>query len=141
MLENANSLKLHGACAQELNAESEYYKKTAQIVGQDYGIYEGNQPMDYKYLINNAKIYKRSAELAIKNEVSCFPANRKMSSLTPHFELNIMVNKRQCADKLKSMPIEDVASKPTKLDQDLASAKNIKREIKIDLAKNQNISC
>lgn len=141
MLEDPKSLKTHGACADELEAEAKYYSRAAKIVGPDYGIYEGNQAQDFKYLNDNAKIYKKSAKLALANEVSCFPANSKMVSLTPHFELNTMINNHQCVSELETTPIEEVYSKPTKLAQDLAAANNAKREIAIDFAKSHNISC
>lgn len=141
MLNDINSLKSHGACADELMAEANYYSRAAKIVGPDYGIYEGNRPQDYKFLNDNAKIYKKSAQLALKNEISCFPANSKMSSLTPHFELNNMVNNHLCVSKISATPVEEVYSKPTKLERDMASAKNVKREIAINLAKNHNVPC
>ena len=141
MLENVDSLKSHGACSAELQAESAYYSKAAQIVGPEGGIYEPNLPENYKYLSDNAKIYAKSAKLAAANEVSCFPANAKLSNLTPHFDVNTMSNNHQCSDVIAKTPIEDISAKPTQLAQDLAAANNAKREIAIQFAKTQNIPC
>jgi len=141
MLENVDSLKSHGACSPELQAESNYYSKAAQIVGPEGGIYEPNLPQNYKYLSDNAKIYAKSAKLADTNEVSCFPANSKLSNLTPHFDVNNMTNTRQCTDVIAKTPIENVTGKPTQLAQDLAAANNARREIAIQFAKTQNIPC
>jgi hypothetical protein len=141
MLENVDSLKSHGACSAELQAESTYYSKAAKIVGPEGGIYEPNLPQNYKYLSDNAKIYAKSAKLADANEVSCFPANSKLSNLTPHFDVNNMTNTRQCTDVIAKTPIENVTGKPTQLAQDLAAANNARREIAIQFAKTQNIPC
>jgi hypothetical protein len=141
MLENPLSLKTHGACAPELNAEAEYFSGAARIVGPDRGIYEANQPMDFKYLNDNAKIYAKSAKLAEKYDTSCYPANTKMTNLTPHFDINQMTIERQCANKLGAISLENINSQPTQLGRDMAEAKNLRIEIATNLAKSQNISC
>lgn len=141
MLENPASLVAHGACSQELAAESKYYSAAARIVGPDRGISENGVPLDYKYLTDNAKIYKQSAKLAMANEVSCYAANSKMTSLTPHFDTQIMTSKKQCADYLEQTPVIDVNSEPTQFGRDMAAAKNMQREIAIKFAETQKISC
>ena len=141
MLEDVDSLKSHGACAPELSAESAYYTKASRIVGPNRGIYEANQPQNYKFLTDNAKIYKKSAKLAYDNDISCFRANSKMSSLTPHVDVQIMQLNRQCAENLKKTEIREVYSEPTQLGRDMALAKNAMREIAIDFADSQKIAC
>lgn len=141
LLKNPESLKTHGACAPELAAEANYYSRVAKTVGQDYGIYEGNQVEDYKRLSDNAKLYRESSKIAGSHNISCYPANSKVSNLTPHFDIYTMKQNHLCASTLQSSPVKDITPEPTKLERDLASADNIKREISIDIAQSQHIAC
>lgn len=141
MLQSPASLIAHGSCAPELNAESKYYSEAARIVGPDRGIAENGVPLDYKYLNDNAKIYRQSAKLALANEVSCYAANSKVSSLTPHFDIANMSTSKHCAANLEKLPVNDIYAEPTQFGRDMAAVKNVHREIAIDLAKTQNIAC
>lgn len=130
-LTDVDALREHGACAPELRAES-------QIAAIDIR-YARN-----KTLRKNAELLSKSfenaAELAEKNDISCFPVSKTSDDLTPNFDVAELKTDRRCADEIKAEVIEPLRAENDFWREKLEVEQKT-HDLQISLAKQHDVPC
>lgn len=130
-LTSVEGLRAHGACADELTAESKLVS---------FSVVFANNTFNANSKQAEAARYQRAASLAAKYSVSCLPAKFGASNLTPDFDIGAMERNRQCSNELLAQRINpEVAMNDAA--KHLLQYQNKKFGLAAQLADKYKISC
>lgn len=133
MYRQVESLRINGACADELEAQRDYSAKFASIARND-------TIRDQQSAF--ADLYGTAAALAAAHDIPCFPADAAafQTELTPGFSVGALVDDNLCAEEILATNVDPDEALNDLLKQN-AILGNYANELNAELARTYQASC